>query len=184
MPEVAGQRHPGDVAERARQLDARRPAADDRERQPFPAPRSSVSRSAISKARRTLRRIVRRVLDRLQPRRELLPFRMAEIRVRRPGRDDQAVVSQFAVGQDHGFPIQVDIDDVGEQDVGVPLTSKNPADRPRDVARVRARRSPPGTTAAGRDDGSGGRPPTAAPARRRNSWIAAKPPKPAPITTT
>ena len=90
-----------DLAERAGQLDAGRPAADDDEGQP--------RRAAPTGSRLALGGLVgeehaapdlERVLDRLEPGRELRPLVVAEVRVGRAGRDDQVVVGELAVVED------------------------------------------------------------------------------------
>jgi hypothetical protein len=94
--EVVGQRVEADLAERAGQLDARRATADDDERQPL---------ALRDRIRLALGRFVRGedpladlegVVDRLEARRDLVP-RVAEVRMRRAGGEDQVVVLEHAV---------------------------------------------------------------------------------------
>ena len=94
--EVARQRVVREFGERARQFDARRSAADDDERQ--------VSR-ALDLIGRPLRLLERQqqvpadepgVFERLEAGRVRLPVVVAEVGVRRAGRDDQRVVVQLA----------------------------------------------------------------------------------------
>ncbi len=67
----------------------------------------SVSRSALSKASRMRRRIVVGILQRLQARREGLPFVMAEIGVPRARRQHQRVVAdRAAVLEQHALRLQ------------------------------------------------------------------------------
>ena len=86
------QRLARDLGERAGQLDAGRPAADDDERQ---------QAALLRRVGLALGRLEReqhppphleRIVQRLQSRRARRPLRMAEVGVRRAGRDDQVVV--------------------------------------------------------------------------------------------
>ena len=86
------QRLPRDFGERAGQFDAGRPAADDDERQ------QALLRVGIGLALGGLEGQqhpppdLQRIVERLEARRPRRPFGMAEIGVRRAGRDDQIVV--------------------------------------------------------------------------------------------
>ena len=91
-----GQRLARELGDRAGELDAGRPAADDHEGQ---------QRCALGRVGRALGLLERqqdaaadvdRVLDRLQARRERLPLVVAEIGVARAGGDDQVVVGDRA----------------------------------------------------------------------------------------
>ena len=106
-----------DLGEGAGQLDAGRPAADDDEGQPLRgAPRRRSSRSACSKAREHPAPDLERVLDRLEAGRVRLPLVVAEVGVRRAGRDDQEVVAELcAVGEPHALRRGVDRHHLAEQ---------------------------------------------------------------------
>ena len=101
-----------------------------------------------------------RIVQRLQSRRAMCPFRMAEVGMRRAGRDDQEVVvdRRRASVDDHdrarGASMRLH---VGEQHLNIRLLPQDPADRRRDVSRRQRRRSPPDTAAAGKMDSCGGR---------------------------
>jgi hypothetical protein len=84
----------------------------------------SVTFSASSNTTRKRLRIVARILESLQPRRDTLPFRMAEVRVPRARRDDQKPVRNLAaIGDDH-TPVEVDVGDCCEQHTCVALPAE------------------------------------------------------------
>ena len=135
MPEVAGERLPRDLGERARHFDAGRPAADDDERQQRrPLRRIALALGALERQQHAPPDL-ERILQRLQARRDRPPLVVAEVRVRRPGRDDQEVVVERAVGQQQSIALAVDPDGLGEQHLDVLLPAQDPADRRGDVAR-------------------------------------------------
>ena len=138
VPEVLPQRLARDLGERAGQLDAGRSAADDHERQQAPL---------HGGVRLPLRRFERqqhpppdleRIVERLQPGRARRPLGVAEVRMRRAGRDDQVVVRHLVAArpalEDHATGRDVDGLHVGQQDTHVLLMAQHPADRRRDVA--------------------------------------------------
>ena len=98
--EVALQRVPGDLAERARQLGAGRAGADDDERHPFrAADRVGLALGGLERDEDPPPDLGG-VLDRLEARRVLRPLVVAEVREAGAGRDDQRVVGdRAAVGQ-------------------------------------------------------------------------------------
>ena len=79
-------------------------------------------------------------VDALQPRRELGPFVMTEIGMRRPRRHDQVVVRDRPVRQDDRLPRHVDARGLGQHHLDVLLPAQDAADRRGDVARVQRRR--------------------------------------------
>ena len=91
-PEVARQREPAHLADRAGELDAGRAAADDHERQPL------LAQLGIALALGELERgqdaaaDLGRLLERLEAGREALPPLLAEVGVLRAGCDDRVVV--------------------------------------------------------------------------------------------
>ena len=110
------------------------PPADDDESQPCRALRRIGLRlGALERSEDALAQ-PNGVVDALEPGRDRLPFRMIEVRVPRPGRDDQVIVRDFhpAVGDDdpcrHVHPLHL-----GHQHGGVALARKQPPDRRRDV---------------------------------------------------
>ena len=98
VAEVARERVARDLGERARELDAGRPAADDHEREPAARRSSGRARARPPRTRagcgggsRARPRCV------LRPGATLRPLVVAEVRVRRAGGDDQVVVGELAV---------------------------------------------------------------------------------------
>ena len=95
--EVVAQRVARDLGERAGQLDAGRPAADDDERQP--GRRASASALALGRLERAQDAPpeLQRVLDRLQPGRVRGPLVVAEVGVRRAAGEHEVVVGRACV---------------------------------------------------------------------------------------
>ena len=133
-PELVGQRLTRDLSDRPRQLNAGRSAADDDERQearPF---------GGIDVAFGDLIREqhpppdLQRIVQRLETRRELRPFRVAEVRVRRARRDNQVVVVEMALVEVDALRVGVDALRIGEQDSRVLLMTQNPTDGRCDIA--------------------------------------------------
>ena len=133
---VTDQHRASDVGERACELDACRPGADDDE---------SHERSARLFIRLVLRMLERkqhapanleRILEGLQRRRITLPVLVAEVRIAHTRGEDQIVVPQrlaFLDANDSRF--QVDGGDLAEQHPGVCLPAEYRADRVGDVSR-------------------------------------------------
>ena len=96
-----------DLGERARQLDAGGPAADDDEGEQRPRSAPSRSRSAASKASSTRRRISSASSRRLEAGRQLLPVVVAEVGVAGARGEHERVVGQLALVQDHAPAGQV-----------------------------------------------------------------------------
>ena len=129
---------PRDLAERAGELNAGRAAADQHERQ---------QPSLIHRVRFALGLFERqqdaaanrqRIVERLETRRGLAPFVVAEVRMRRAGGDDQVVVRQRRsppIEVDDLLRRRIDVLDVGEQHAQARLLAQDPADRRGDVAR-------------------------------------------------
>ena len=116
-PEVALERVVGDLAERARELDAGRPAADHDERHPFAASRRVGLALGGLEGDQDPAADLGRVLDRLEARRERGPVVVAEVRVARAGGDDQRVVGDRpAVGEQDLAALRVEPDRLAEQD--------------------------------------------------------------------
>ena len=120
------------------QLDAGRAGADDRERQP------RLARGGVGLELGDLESTedppaqLERVVDRLHPGRVKGVLVVTEVRLRRPARDDQAVVGQrrrLPQRVDRQLPvIDVHVDDLAEDDARIALMSQYVADRRRDVA--------------------------------------------------
>jgi len=139
-PEVVAQRLTGDLGERARQLDAGRPGADDHEGQ---------QTALDGRVGFTLRRLEReqhpaahhqRVVERLESGRVRGPFVVAEVRVRRAARQNEIVERHVAGVRAREIRGRIDRRDVGQQHFDVLLFAQHPADRRRDVARRQRRR--------------------------------------------
>ena len=134
--EVGSQRLPRDLRERARHLHAGRSGADDDERQQPPL---------LVRIRCALRRLEghqdplpdpERVVERFQAGRVLRPLVAAEVRMRRPAREDEVVErDRLVVVDDEAMPRRVDRLHVGEQDLDVFLMPEDPPDRRRHVSR-------------------------------------------------
>ncbi len=135
-PKVVTQRVPGDLRERAPELDAGRPATDDHERQQPPL------RGWIGFALRRLEGEehaaphLERIVQRLQAGRALGPLGVPEVRVRSARCDDQVVIRlDIAAIERHRPRSNVDLERVGEQDLDVPLPAQNPSDGRRHIGR-------------------------------------------------
>ena len=158
MAEVARQRVLCEIGDGAGEFDAGRAGADDDEGEQRRAPlRIGLALGALEGDEDAPPQR-RGVFQRLQPRRERLPFVMAEISVTRAGREHQRVIGNaVAVIEQHALARRIDAVDVGEQRRHLGTVAQKIADRPGDLARWRARRSRPDRAAAGTDGGCGGR---------------------------
>ena len=95
--EVGAQRVAGDLGDRAGQLDAGRPAADDDEREPGARRRSGrLELGGLERAAGSRRRISGASSSDFRPGRERLPLVVTEVVVARAGGDDQGVVGRPA----------------------------------------------------------------------------------------
>lgn len=91
-PEVLHERLPRDLRQRAGQLDARRPCADDHERQQPPLfPGIGLALRRFERQQHPPPHF-QRIVERLQAWCALGPFGVPEVRVRRAGREDEIVV--------------------------------------------------------------------------------------------
>ena len=139
-PEVAGERVARDLGERSRHLDSGRPAADDDEGQPLPpCPVVFLALRLLERDERAAP-YFERVLDRLEPRRVRLPVAVAEVRVRRAGREDQEVVAELGPVEAQPPGLGIDGRHLAEQHARVPLAAQDAADRRRDLRRRQAGR--------------------------------------------
>ena len=135
-PEVALQRVERDLTERARELDARRAAADDHEHQPGGLDRR------VGLALRRLERDqdppadLRRIVDGLETGRHRGPVLVPEVAVARAGGHDQGVVRHRpAITQHHPPLVGCQAHRLTEQDPRVLAPTQDRAKRLRDLAR-------------------------------------------------
>jgi hypothetical protein len=100
----------------------------------------SVSVSAFSNASKTLAANAHGVLQRFQPRRKSLPFRMPEVTRATSQRQHKVIVRQFAACEDDFFLRQLEIDDRFHQNGDVRPSGKNGPNRLRDLGGGKPRR--------------------------------------------
>ena len=155
-PEVPAQRQARDLGERARQLDAGRARADHDERQPLPARGLVRLALGLLEGEQHAPADLSASSSVFRPGRVRLPVGVAEVRVRRAGGDDERVVGDLAVGQQHACGAR------GRR--RAPRPAAPPCSRRRRMWRMgaamsarRGRRSRPGRAAAGTGGGCGGR---------------------------
>ncbi len=119
MAKVPRQRLPRDLRQRAGHLDPGRAAADDDERQQLLAPlRIRLAFGMLEREEHTAAD-GQGVFERLEPRRQRLPFVVAEVGVRRAARHDQVVVGQLAVGEYQSLPLAIDAADLRQQHLDI-----------------------------------------------------------------
>lgn len=134
-PEIARQRGAGQFRDRPCQFHPGRPAADDDK------PQQPVALGRIIGVLRSLEGEQNAaphcggVLDRLQPRRDLLPFVVTEIRMTGARRDDELVIAQPMAAESYRSGRQIDRGHPPEEDRGVRLAAQHAADRCGDVGR-------------------------------------------------
>ena len=115
-PEVALHRVAREDRELPGDLDAGRPAADDDERQPLVAGGGIGSALGLLEGAEDPVAEVDRVLERLQPARDLLPLVVAEVGRLAAAGDDQAVVVEPLAAVEHDLsPLDVDVGHRGHQ---------------------------------------------------------------------
>ena len=139
--EVAHQHRPADVGDGSGELDARRPSADDHEREEPPL-RGSIGL--------VLRRLegeedapadLRGLLERLQSRGELLPFRMPEVTVLGSAGEDQEVPGKLRPVFQRDLSLrEIDRGGASQSHAHVRGPGELRAHRHGDVRRVQARR--------------------------------------------
>ena len=123
----------------AGELDAGRPGADDRERQPGLAIGGIAAGLGQLEGAEDSRADAKGVVERLHAGRVALPFVVAEVGVAGPGRDDQRVVVERDVvggGSGDGVRVEVDRRDLAEQHAHVLVVDEDVAERRRDLARL------------------------------------------------
>ncbi len=126
----------GDLAERAPELDAGRPAPDEHEGHPR-APALGIGLAfGRLEGDQDPAADLGRVLHRLEPGGERRPLGMVEVGVMGAGRDDQRVVADRpAVRQQDLALVEVEPDRLAKDDRRVALLAQHGAQRLRDVAR-------------------------------------------------
>ena len=130
---IAGQRPPGDLRQRAGQLDAGRTAADHHERRPGPLGLGVGLQLGRLEGAQNAPPDVQRVAHCLQSRRVRRPLVVSEIGVRHPGRDDEVVVVEVTVLEQDALLFHLDPLDGAHEDRDVALAPEQLADRRRDV---------------------------------------------------
>ena len=124
MTEIPRQRVLGDLAERAREFDPRRPGADDHERQPGRALRCVLLAFGELEGREDATPNLQGVADALQARRKGRPPFATEVRVPGTGGDDEIVVGDRSLSSATTFAEEIDRPRFGEQNLDVPLVAK------------------------------------------------------------
>ena len=135
VPELGGKRMVRHLGDGPGHLDACRAAAHHHEGEKPPLLVRVIGRFRTLEGQQDLAADPGRVLDLLQSRRRGGPFRMAEIGMRGPCREDEDVVGKGHVpGMDEPC-LRIDARHVGHENGGVRLAPENAADRPGDVGR-------------------------------------------------
>jgi hypothetical protein len=137
--EIVAQRHVGEFGDGARHLHAGRAAADHHEGEEAPPLFGRGRCFGMLEGHQDAATDAGGVVDILQSGRHALPVVVAEIGVPRAGRDDEMVVSHFAVLDRHGPLLLVDAQDLAQQDALVGRAAQDGADRLRDLRRREAR---------------------------------------------
>ena len=133
--EIHGQRLARDLGDGARHLDAGRAAADDDEGQEAALLGLIGRKLGLLEREQNAAPDARRVFDALEAGRELRPLVVAEIGVRRAGRDDQIVIRQVDRLRAQELGGLIDAGHVGHQHGRIGLAAQDVADRPGDVGR-------------------------------------------------
>ena len=134
MAEFAGQGVARDLRQRARELDARRPATDDGKGQPGVALGRALGDLGALEGQQDATPQQQRIVERLQARRVRSPLVVAEVVVRGATGHEQEVIGQRrAVGTQHAARGQVDRGDLGHADRHVALVAQDVAQRRGDV---------------------------------------------------
>ncbi len=105
----------GDLAQRARQFNSRGSSAHDDEVQPRAALLGVLLALRAFESQQQAAADLRGVFDGLQPRRHRLPLVIAEIVVGRSGGDNQLVIRNLAIAQDHAAVGHVQVDGFAQQ---------------------------------------------------------------------
>ena len=138
-PEIPLHRGAADVGNRAGQLDAGRPAADDDEGQIGALCAGIALVLGALEGDQHAAPHLRRLLERLQPRREFLPLGMAEVAVASAARENQIVERDFVAFAGHDLLLEIDAVNVAEMNLDIRRAPELHADRHGDVGRVEAR---------------------------------------------
>jgi hypothetical protein len=133
MAKVAGHALVREFGKRAGKLDPGGPAANDDEGQQAGAQVRIGRRLGLLKRQEDATSDSGRVADLLQTRRERRPLVVAEIGVPRPSRDDQIVVRDAPLIDQHLAGCSVDVGNPAENHLGVALPAQDGTDRLGDV---------------------------------------------------
>ena len=139
MAEVTRQGARGDLAKCPCELDARGPASDDHEREPFPPQRGFALALRRFESQQHAAADLERILNALETRCGLLPLVMTEVVAFAAGRDDQIIVPELLVVDEHRLPLDVDRASFSEKDRRVLLLPENATNRFGDRGRREAR---------------------------------------------
>ena len=137
--EVASDGLPGDLRERARQLDARGAAADHDEGEQGPLLRAVLLALGRLIGQEHAAPDLQGILECLEAGREGLPLAVAEVGVTRPRGEDERVVAHVAAVQLEAPGGQVHLLDVGEEHRDVGRAAQDRPERGGDVGRVQRR---------------------------------------------
>jgi len=132
-PEVAREGVAGDLGERPGHLDPGRPAPDDHEREPMAAGLGVLLALGRLERDQGSPPDLERVLQRLQPRRVSFPLVLPEVRVARPGGEDESVVRQLPVREADDLRGRIDRHHLSQQDPRVALAAEDASDRVGDL---------------------------------------------------
>ena len=133
--EILGDGVARDLGDGAGHLDAGRAGADDHEREQPPPLGLVVGQFRLLECQQDAAADAGGVLDALEARRHRRPFVMAEIGVRRAGRDDQRVVGDRARSDQDAPPRGIDAGHLRHQHGRVRLLAQDVPDRPGDIGR-------------------------------------------------
>ena len=125
---VAGQRPPGDLRQRARQLDAGRAAADHDERGPGPLGLGGGLELGRLEGAQDAPADVQRVAHGLQSGGVGRPLVVSKVGVGHPGRDDEVVVVEVSVLEEDALLLHLDALDGPHEDRDVALAPEQLAD--------------------------------------------------------
>ena len=125
----------GDLRQRAGELHAGRPAADDREVEQRAADFRIVFGLCLLERRIDATADISGVFDRFEARRVLGPFIAAKVAVARPGGDDEIIVMNVALRRVDALQVEIEADHLGEHHLAVRVAREDPTERRRDVRR-------------------------------------------------
>ena len=138
-PEIPLHRGAADVRNCAGQLNAGRPAADDHEGQICALCAGIALVLGPLEGDEHAAPHLRCLLERLQPRREFLPLRMAEVAVSSAARENQIVVRDVVAFAGHDLLVEIDGINVPEVNLDIRRPPELHTNRHGDIGRVEAR---------------------------------------------